>query len=105
MTRKTTIVTYSREEVDQLDDQTDWRRLDALSDEDIDRAIADDPDAAPHLDRDWLAGAELVVPEPKTAISLRLDTDVLRWFKGHGPGYQTRMNAVLRVYMEHHKKS
>ena len=36
----------------------------------------------------------------KTAISLRLDEEVLEWFRGHGPGYQTRMNAVLRAYME-----
>lgn len=35
----------------------------------------------------------------KDAISLRLDHDVLDWFKGQGPGYQTRMNAVLRAYM------
>jgi uncharacterized protein (DUF4415 family) len=37
---------------------------------------------------------------PKTAISLRLDDDVLAWFKAQGPGYQTRINAVLRAFME-----
>ena len=36
----------------------------------------------------------------KAAISLRLDADVLDWFKAHGAGYQTRINAVLRAYME-----
>jgi uncharacterized protein (DUF4415 family) len=36
----------------------------------------------------------------KAAVSLRLDEEVLAWFKGHGPGYQTRMNAVLRAYMD-----
>ena len=40
-----------------------------------------------------------VVPPPKTAISLRVDRDVLDWFRSHGPRYQTRMNAVLRAYM------
>jgi uncharacterized protein (DUF4415 family) len=37
---------------------------------------------------------------PKASISLRLDVDVLEWFKSHGPGYQTRMNAVLRAFKE-----
>ena len=37
---------------------------------------------------------------PKTAISLRLDSDVLSWFKSQGPGYQTRINAVLRKHVE-----
>jgi len=36
----------------------------------------------------------------KAAISLRLDAEVLDWFKARGPGYQTRINAVLRAYME-----
>lgn len=36
----------------------------------------------------------------KAAISLRLDAEVLDWFKAQGPGYQTRMNAVLRAFME-----
>ena len=42
----------------------------------------------------------LVPLPPKTAISLRLDADVLAWFKAGGPGYQTRINAVLRAFME-----
>lgn len=44
--------------------------------------------------------AEVVVPEPKEPISIRVDRDVLTWFRRTGPGYQTRMNAVLRSYME-----
>ena len=40
-----------------------------------------------------------VVPPPKRAISLRVDQDVLDWFRSRGPRYQTRMNAVLRAYM------
>lgn len=42
----------------------------------------------------------LVPPTPKTSIALRVDTDVLRWFKSKGPGYQTRMNAVLRAFRD-----
>lgn len=44
--------------------------------------------------------AKLTEPEPKAAISLRVDQDVLTWFKRQGRGYQTRMNAVLRIYMQ-----
>ena len=51
------------------------------------------------LPEDFWDEAELVVPAPKQAISLRVDEDVLDWFKQTGPRYQTRMNAVLRSYM------
>lgn len=44
--------------------------------------------------------AKLVMPENKKAISLRVDNDVLRWFKAKGKGYQSLMNAVLRTYVE-----
>ena len=40
-----------------------------------------------------------MTPAPKQAISLRIDRDVLDWFRAAGPRYQTRMNAVLRSYM------
>jgi len=52
------------------------------------------------LPGDFWDGAVLVVPVPKQAISLRVDEDVLAWFRAAGPRYQTRMNAVLRSYME-----
>ena len=80
--------------------ESDWARVDALTDEDIEKAVADDPDAAP-LDIDW-SGAVLVTPA-KTAISIRLDDDVVQFFKAGGTGYQTRINAVLRHYMEQKK--
>lgn len=79
--------------------KTDWAKVDALTDEDIARAVADDPDAAP-LDLDW-SKAVLVYPKLKNSISIRIDPDVLKFFKSRGRGYQTRMNAVLRAYMEH----
>ena len=46
----------------------------------------------------------LDIPEPKQAMSLRVDRDVLEFFKSGGKGYQTRMNAVLRAYMKSHKR-
>lgn len=57
--------------------------------------------AGPSLGAGFWETARLVMPgeSPKKAISLRVDSDVLNWFKARGPGYQSRMNAVLRAYM------
>ena len=58
------------------------------------------PEDLAHLPDDFWDEAELVVPAAKRAISLRVDEDVLAWFRSLGPRYQTRMNAVLRAYMK-----
>ena len=78
--------------------RTDWDRVERLTDAEIDASVAADPDAAPVVDADWFAEAELVMPERKQAVSLRIDADVLQWYKAQGPGYLSRMNAVLRQY-------
>jgi hypothetical protein len=57
------------------------------------------PEELADLPEDFWDEAELVVPVAKRPISLRLDEDVLEWFRGLGPRYQTRINAVLRAYM------
>ena len=75
---------------------TDWDRLDAMQDEDIDTS-----DIAP-LDESFFANAELRMPKTKKTITMRVDPEVLEWFRAQGKGYQTRMNAVLRMYMEAH---
>lgn len=85
--------------------RTDWTRVDALKDRDIAAAIATDPDAAPPLDRAWFRSARVVLPERKVPVSLRLDPDVLAWFKAQGRGYQSRMNAVLKAYMRAHREA
>jgi uncharacterized protein (DUF4415 family) len=69
-----------------------------LTDEDIEAAIARDPDWEELKHLDW-SEAILVIPPKKKAISIRLDEDVLDYFKKEGAGYQRRMNAVLRSYM------
>jgi uncharacterized protein (DUF4415 family) len=81
--------------------RTAWNYLDRVADEDI-AAIARDRDAAP-LDIDW-STAVIVVPPRKKAISIRVDPDVLDFFKNEGPGYQRRINAVLRSYVEQKQK-
>jgi uncharacterized protein (DUF4415 family) len=80
--------------------QTDWKRLDALTDEQIEESIRNDPDWSD--DWNW-SDAVLVIPPKKKAISIRVDEDVLDYFKREGAGYQRRMNAVLRSYMEQKK--
>jgi uncharacterized protein (DUF4415 family) len=82
--------------------KTDWARFDKLTDEDIAKAVANDPDAAP-IDIDW-SDAVLVIPARKKAISIRVDEDVLDFFKKEGEGYQRRINAVLRSYMQQKAK-
>ena len=84
--------------------KTDWARVDALTDAEIEQAVRNDPDAPPILDAEWFAKATLVMPEKKVPISLRLDRDVVSWFKSNGPHYQSRMNAVLKAYAEAHQK-
>ena len=79
-------------------DRTDWTRVDAMSDEEIEQAARSDPDNQP-LDEEFFKHARIITPLPKKAINLRVDEDVLAWFKQQGKGYQTRMNAVLRAYM------
>jgi uncharacterized protein (DUF4415 family) len=73
-----------------------------LTDKQIEEAVRDDPDAVP-LDIDW-SKAVLVIPPKKKAISIRVDEDVLEYFKKQGAGYQRRMNAVLRSYMQQKRR-
>lgn len=73
--------------------RTDWKRLSHMEDHEI--AYSD----IPKTDKQFWADAEIVVPPAKAHLSLRLDEDVVNWFKRQGPGYQTRINAVLRSYV------
>jgi len=85
--------------------KTDWARVDAMSDREIENAVKSDPDAAPILDKEWFRKAKLVLPERKVPISLRMDREVVEWFKARGRRYQSRMNAVLKAYVEAHRKA
>lgn len=88
------------EELSAADDRSDWRRVARLTDREIEAAVEEDRDAAPILDETFWDNAQLVDPgHPKTTITMRLDDDVLTYFKAGGPGYQSRMNAVLRAYV------
>lgn len=78
---------------------TDWDRLRRLSDADIHAAVASDPDIIP-TDEEFWGTAEIVLPQRKPTITIRIDSEVLAWLKGQGKGYQSRINAILRAYMK-----
>jgi len=82
--------------------QTDWERLARLSDEEID--TADIPEPTPKQFAQAVLRKGLKPVSPKRQVTLRLDADVLEWLKEQGRGYQTRMNALLRAYMEAHRE-
>ena len=79
---------------------TDWKRLEEMSDEEVHAGIAADPDVKP-TDEGFWKGACLVMPKPKETVTMRLDADLLAWFRTER-GYQTRINAILRSYMAAH---
>ena len=82
--------------------KTNWAKVAKLTDEEIEAAVRKDPDAVP-LDFDW-SEAVLVITPKKKAISIRVDEDVLDFFRQEGVGYQRRINAVLRSYMQQRRK-
>ena len=104
---KENIVRYTLEEIEAKiakgGDRTDWARVDAMTDEDILQNMRDDPDWADFIDIDW-SKAQVVYPQAKKAISIRLDEDVVDFFKAAGKGYQTRINAVLRSFIDEQRK-
>lgn len=77
--------------------RTDWKKIDAMKDKDID--LSD----IPELDDDFFKNATLVLPKPKAVVTLRVDADVLEWFRAQGKGYQTLMNAILKGWVEQHR--
>lgn len=79
--------------------RTNLRR--AQTDAAIRTAVENDPDSFVP-DAAWLRRAKLVMPQRKETVTLRLDPDVLSWFRREGRGYQTRINAVLRAFVRAH---
>ncbi|NJK65543.1 MAG: BrnA antitoxin family protein [Microcoleus sp. SU_5_3] len=81
--------------------QTDWQRLDAMTDDDID--LTDCPEITPEQFAKAIVRRGLPAAKNKAQVTLRVDSDVLEWFKSQGRGYQTQINTLLRAYMEAHK--
>ena len=80
---------------------TDLKRVDAMSDTELERTIAEDEDEL-DLRPDWTR-AKLVMPEPRQSVHLRLEQDVVEYFKGCGKGHISMMQAVLKAYVKAHR--
>lgn len=97
--------TVRRTLTDRKKDKTDWARVGAMTEEEIERGAENDPDNPPWTEEE-LAAAQLVLPssESRVAVSIRLHPEVVRFFKEQGPGYQSRINGVLLGYVRSQRK-
>jgi uncharacterized protein (DUF4415 family) len=102
MAKKRHIARYSADELAAMNSETDWVKVDAMTPGQVER-LADEEDGVPP--EGWEKTIMLGTPEPKKDVHIRLDPAVLRWFKAHGPGYQTRINAVLRAFVQAREQS
>lgn len=84
-------------------DDTDWQRVAAMTDEEVHAAALADPDARPTRP-EFRRDARVVHPVPKESITIRVDRDVVDWSRVEGRGYQTRINAVLRAFVDGKRK-
>jgi uncharacterized protein (DUF4415 family) len=82
--------------------ETDWKRIDAMKDEDID--FSDIPEITPEMFARAVLRRNFKPIPRKKQLTLRVDSDVVDWYKKQGPGYQTRINSLLRAYMKEHAK-
>ncbi len=97
MKKKSTTARYSLSEVEAL-------RKRGPREPNLDKNRRDAP-RAESLGADFWKSARVVMPSGKTSVHLRLDRDVVEWFRSRGRGHLTRMNAVLRAYVEAEKRS
>ena len=102
MVKRGRFVRYTAEELAEKrrrgETRSDWARAAALTSEEIEAQVAADPDEAGMVvDWDHLT---IELPKPKADLHMRIDSDVLDYFRSQGKGYQTRINAVLRSYVE-----
>jgi uncharacterized protein (DUF4415 family) len=103
MQKSERIVRYTAEEVEAMrqrgEGRTNYERLDAMTEEELEASI----DYEEEGEIDW-STIQVGFPSPKQQLTVRFDTDVVAWFKAQGAGYQTRMNAVLRSYVDAQRK-
>jgi uncharacterized protein (DUF4415 family) len=102
MRKKDDTVRYTAEELAAMsrrgETRSNWAKAAALTNEEIEAQIAADPDEAGMV-IDW-DSATIEMPQPKSTLNMRIDRDVLDYFRKTGKGYQTRINAILRSYVE-----
>jgi len=107
MKRRGDAVRYTAEEIDEIlargESRTDWVAVKSVTEEELEAGIAADPDDI-HEPIDWSLAVK-GIPPAKRDIHIRIDEDVLDWFRQAGRGYQTRINNVLRAFMESRKRA
>ena len=81
--------------------ETDWERVRSMRDEDID--LSDLPEVTPEMFANAIVRKGFKQPPTKQQITLRIDQDVIAFFREQGQGYQTKINQLLRAYMEAHR--
>ena len=103
MAKSERIVRYTMDELNEMadrgEDRTNDARLDAMTEEELEASIDHDEEG----DIDW-SSVQVGFPGPKERLTVRFDTNVVAWFKAQGPGYQTRMNEVLKSYVKAHSR-
>ena len=107
MKRKGDTVRYTAWEINEMlargESRTDWAAVEGMSEKALEASIAADPDDV-HEPIDWTRAVKGIPPR-KRDIHIRIDEDVLDWFRQAGRGYQTRINSVLRAFMESRKRA
>lgn len=109
MAKKKHIEQFTVEELDAMakrgESKSNWTKAEAMNPEEIEAAAASDSDEAEFF-VDW-SKASVKMPQAKANLNMRIDRDILEYFRKSGRGYQTKINAILRSYVEqkaHHHK-
>jgi uncharacterized protein (DUF4415 family) len=89
------------DELSKLESETDGAKVDATTKDEVERQAEVDDGLLPQRWEDTVLPGVL---RPKRSVYLRLDPDVREWFKAHGRGYQTRINAALRAFVRARKE-
>ncbi len=101
MKHKEKIVRYTSEEIEKMPGQTDWEKVDSITDEDLDKIVKNDPDDVYLTDEDFASGKWVSrrVESKKQPVTIHLDEDVLEFFRKKGKEYQSQINHALRAFM------
>lgn len=104
MRKETHIKSYTAAELKarRADSGTNLKKVDAMTDAKLELAIEEDKDER-DLHPDWTR-AKLVLPEPKQSVHLRLEREIIDFFKAQGKGHISRMQAALRAYVTAHRQ-
>lgn len=106
MRKKENIVRYSAEQIAAMiaagEDRTDWQRVKAMPQAEVER-LADEEEGP--LPEGWEQTVVTGLPRRKRDVHIRLDADVIDWFRSRGKGYQTRINAVLRAFVDARRRA